>query len=60
MIRVFALSLLLAAPALAQQAHDGTVRTRSMPELSDLALAAFAVGAVWFVRRALRVRFRKD
>ncbi len=60
MIRAFALSLLLAAPALAQRAHDGTTRTRSMPELSDLALAAFAAGAIWFVRRAMRARFRKD
>ena len=44
----------------ANPAHDGTVRTRSMPELSDVALAVFAVIAVWFVRRSLRRRLRKD
>lgn len=42
------------------QAHDGTVRTRSMPELSDVALALFALVAVWFVRRSLRRRHRRD
>lgn len=43
-----------------QTAHDGTVRTRSMPELSDIAIAVFAVVAVWFVRRRLRRRLRRD
>lgn len=41
-------------------AHDGIVRTRSMPELSDLALALFAAVAIWFVRRSLRRRHRRD
>jgi hypothetical protein len=39
--------LLAAAPA-----------PRTAPELSDVALFACAVAAVWFVRRALRRRFR--
>ena len=37
--------------------HTGVVRHRYHPELSDLALFAVAVLAVWFVRRALRRRF---
>lgn len=41
-------------------AHDGAIRHRSMPELSDVALAIFAVIAVWFVRRSLRRRHRRD
>lgn len=41
-------------------AHDGVVRYRTSPEWSDIALAVFAVVAVWFVRRALRARFRRD
>lgn len=53
LIAVFA-----AGPALA--AHDGVVNVRTGPEPSDIALAIFAAGAVWFVRRALRNRFRKD
>ncbi len=39
--------------------HDGVVRTRSMPEWSDIALFVVAVLAVWLVRRALRRRFAK-
>lgn len=54
--------LLVAAIAAvpARAAHDGPVAPRTMPELSDLALALFAVGAIWFVRRALRARFRRE
>ena len=37
--------------------HTGVPRVRTGPELSDLALFALAVLAVWFVRRALRRRF---
>ena len=40
--------------------HTGVVAPRTGPELSDLALFAVAVAAVWFVRRALRRRFPKD
>ena len=38
--------------------HSGVAGTRSMPELSDLALFACAAFAVWFVRNRLRARFR--
>lgn len=48
-------------PALTATApHAGTPRPRTSPELSDLALFAVAVFAVWLVRRALRRRFRQD
>ena len=53
------LLLLIAAPALAQGAHSGQISTRSMPELSDIALFCVAVLGVWFVRRAMRARFRR-
>ena len=52
--------LLLATPALAQvPPHSGIIHTRSMPELSDIALFAMAVGGVWLARRALRKRFKQ-
>jgi hypothetical protein len=55
------LLLLIANPALADVApHSGLVRTRSMPELSDIALFAVAVLGVWIVRRAMRARFRRQ
>ena len=38
-------------------AHTGTPHPRTSPELSDLALFAVAVLAVWLLRRALRRRF---
>lgn len=38
--------------------HTGVVAPRTGPELSDLALFAVAVAAVWLVRRALRKRFQ--
>ncbi|MBN8807930.1 MAG: hypothetical protein J0I47_06805 [Sphingomonas sp.] len=50
--------LLLTAPAFAQAPpHSGVIHTRSMPELSDIALFAMAVAGVWLARRALRKRF---
>ena len=52
--------LLLAAPALADEPpHTGVAGTRSMPELSDILLAACAAGGLWFVRSRMRTRFRK-
>lgn len=60
MPRIAAALLLIAAPVMAQPApHSGVVGTRSMPELSDLALAACAAAGVWIARRALRARFRR-
>ena len=43
---------------LATAAHAAGPRTA--PEPSDIALAVAAVAAVWFVRRALRARFRRQ
>ncbi len=55
-----ALFFLLATPAFASvPPHSGVIHTRSMPELSDIALFAMAVAGVWLVRRALRKRFAK-
>ena len=51
--------LLLATPALAAPPHSGVIRTRSMPELSDIALFVMAAGGVWLARRALRKRFKQ-
>ena len=55
------LLLLAAMPALAadEPPHTGRAGTRSMTELSYIALAACAVAGVWFVRSRLRARFRK-
>jgi len=60
MIR-FALLLMIATPALAadEPAHTGVAGSRSMPELSDLALFGIAAAGVWFVRSRMRARFRK-
>ena len=52
--------LLVAGPALALPPHSGITGTRSMPELSDIALFACAAFAIWFVRSRLRARFRKQ
>jgi hypothetical protein len=53
--------LLIATAALASvPPHSGVIHTRSMPELSDIALFAMAVGGVWLARRALRKRFAKQ
>lgn len=57
MLRAFIFFLLFCAvPTFA--AHTGEVTRRSMPELSDLALAAMAAFAVWFAQRAMRRRAR--
>lgn len=58
MLRAAIFSLLAATPALA--AHSGDVSRRSMPELSDLALAAMAAGGIGLAQRAMRRRKRKD
>lgn len=58
MIRALTLTMLAAAPALA--AHSGEVTRRSMPELSDLALAALAAGGLWLAQRAMRRRKRRS
>ncbi|RSY81450.1 hypothetical protein DAH66_14445 [Sphingomonas koreensis] len=57
MIRALPLLLLTVMPALA--AHGGGVTRRTMPELSDLALAAMAAGGIWLAQRAMRRRKRK-
>ena len=57
MIRALPLLLLVAMPAFA--AHGGDVTRRTMPELSDLALAAMAAGGIWLAQRAMRRRKRK-
>jgi hypothetical protein len=56
-----ALLLLITTPAFAadEPAHTGHAGSRSMPETSDFLLFAVAAGGVWFVRRAMRARFRK-
>ena len=61
MIRALFPLLLIASPALAadEPPHTGVAGSRSMPEISDFLLFAVAVGGVWFVRRAMRARFRK-
>jgi hypothetical protein len=47
-------------PALAATSgHSGTAHPRTAPELSDIALFVVAIGAVVFVRRALRRRLAK-
>jgi len=53
--------LLLATPAFASvPPHSGVIHTRSMPELSDIALFGMAVAGIWLARRALRKRFAKQ
>ncbi len=54
----FLLALLIAAPALAAP-HSGMATPRTAPELSDIALFVMAAAGVWFVRRAMRVRFAR-
>jgi hypothetical protein len=56
----FPLLLLLASPALLANGHTGTATARTAPELSDLALFVMAAAGIWFTRRALRNRARKD
>lgn len=56
----FLFLILLAAPALAEDnGHSGTAGVRTGPELSDIALFAMAVVAVWYARRRLRARHAK-
>ncbi|WP_109807638.1 hypothetical protein [Sphingosinithalassobacter portus] len=50
----------IAVPALAYAPHSGEAGTRTMPQLSDIALVVFAAGALWFVRHAMRRRKRKQ
>lgn len=53
----FMLAVILSgAPLWADGGHDGVVRPRTAPELSDVALFIFAAIAIWFTRRALRRR----
>ncbi|WP_337846623.1 hypothetical protein [Sphingomonas sp.] len=56
MFRALPLLLLTTAPALA--AHSGEISRRTMPELSDLALAAMAAAGLWLAQRAMRRRAR--
>lgn len=60
MIVLAILLLFISAPAAADNGHSGVATPRTAPELSDLALFAMAAGGVWFTRRALRRRARKD
>ncbi|WP_314371891.1 hypothetical protein [Sphingomonas paucimobilis] len=41
-------------------AHNGAPHPRSHPELSDIALFVFAIGAIWLLRHLMRRRNRKD
>ena len=50
------LPLLLTFPALADGGHDGVVKPRTAPELSDIALFVAAAVAIGLTRRALRRR----
>lgn len=59
-MRWLPLTHLLASPALAEGGHDGIVRSRTGPELSDVALFVIAAAIVWFTRRALRRRHRAE
>lgn len=60
MPRIAAALLLIAAPVVAQPApHSGVAGSRSMPELSDLALAGCAAAGIWLARAKLRARFRR-
>lgn len=59
MLRALAFFLLFCAiPTFA--AHTGEVTRRTMPELSDLALAAMAACGVWLAQRTMRRRARNS
>ena len=44
----------------AANGHSDVINVRTHPEWSDVALFVFAIGAIWFLRRAMRRRNRKD
>ena len=56
-MRTLLLFLFTLPTALIAQPHSGVIHSRSMPELSDIALFVMAVLGVWIVRRAMRARF---
>jgi hypothetical protein len=56
-MRTLPLLLFTLPTALIAQPHSGMIHTRSVPELSDIALFVMAVLGVWIVRRAMRARF---
>ena len=56
-MRTLLLFLFTFPTALIAQPHSGVIHSRSMPELSDIALFVMAVLGVWIVRRAMRARF---
>lgn len=62
--RLIALAMALTAPLLIAASdgytHSGQVAPRTGPELSDFALFGVAAIGVWFARRALRARFRRQ
>lgn len=58
-MRTLFLLLVLVMPT-AVFAHGGIPKVRTAPELSDIALFAFACLGVWLVRRAMRARFAKS
>ena len=58
-MRALFLPLLILPTTLAATPHSGVIHTRSMPELSDIALFVMAVAGVWIVRRAMRARFAR-
>ena len=59
-MRALLLPLLLLPASLWATPHSGIIKTRSMPEASDIALFVMAVLGVWIVRRAMRSRFAKQ
>ncbi|QQV76894.1 hypothetical protein H5J25_16120 [Sphingomonas aliaeris] len=56
-MRTLLFLLFILPTALVAQPHSGVIHSRSMPELSDIALFGMAVLGVWIVRRAMRARF---
>lgn len=56
-MRALLLFMFILPTALVARPHSGVIHSRSMPELSDIALFGMAVLGVWIVRRAMRARF---
>jgi len=56
--QALALMVFVSPDTLLAQAHSGIVVNDGF-ELSDLALALFAGGGVWFARRSMRARVRR-